>query len=182
MTYSRAILKWQENLNQRRQNHRVGSPWMVHEQTKSSFSKLPLTAPCAGMLRTVPHHLQPPWCPYRCRNRTPFRRHRSGPAGRRTDDACRMMPLQLPGIAAAKAASRLAVAPCHQPNHPSAARVVVHHLTEEVALLSGAAGGRKSRPICWSQNLRKAPAKRRLACTRTCPLLRVHARLCTPTV
>ena len=59
VTYSRAILKWQENLNQRRQNHRVGSPWMVHEQTKSSFSKLPLTAPCAGMLRTVPHHLQP---------------------------------------------------------------------------------------------------------------------------
>ena len=28
--------------------------------TKSSFSKLPVTAPCAGMLRIVPHHLQPP--------------------------------------------------------------------------------------------------------------------------
>ena len=48
--------------------------------TKSSLSKLPVTAPCAGMLRTVPHHLQPPCCPYRCRNRKPFRA--AGRAGR----------------------------------------------------------------------------------------------------
>ena len=43
----------------------------------------------------------------------------SGPAGRRTDDAYRMMPLQLPGIAAAKAAGRSAVAPRHRPKDPS---------------------------------------------------------------
>ena len=68
----------------------------------------------------------------------------SGPAGRRTDDAYRMMPLQLPGIAAAKAASRPAVVPCHHMKHPSAARVVVHYLVDEVALLPGAARGRKA--------------------------------------
>ena len=56
--------------------------------TKSSFSKLLVTSPCAGMLGTVPHHLQPPCCPYRCRNRKPFRaagRGRpAGASGRRT--------------------------------------------------------------------------------------------------
>ena len=40
------------------------------------------------MLRTMPHHLQPPCCPYRCRNRKPFRvvgRGRpAGASGRRT--------------------------------------------------------------------------------------------------
>ena len=40
------------------------------------------------MLRAVPHHLQPPCCPYRCRNRKPFRvvgRGRpAGASGRRT--------------------------------------------------------------------------------------------------
>lgn len=68
----------------------------------------------------------------------------SGPAGRRTDDTYQMMPLQLPSIAAAKAASRHAVVSCHHMKHPSAARVVVHYLAEEVALLSGAARGRKA--------------------------------------
>ena len=66
------------------------------------------------------------------------------PAGGRTDDTYQMMPLQLPGIAAAKAASRHAVVSCHHMKHPSAARVVVHYLAEEVALLSGAARGRKA--------------------------------------
>eukprot|EP01043_Picozoa_sp_COSAG02_P046621 COSAG02_NODE_4379_length_5427_cov_7.176989_2_plen_195_part_00 len=66
------------------------------------------------------------------------------PAGGRTDDACRMMPLQLPGIAAAKAASRHAVVPCHDVTHPSAAWGVVNYLTEEVALMPGAARGRKA--------------------------------------
>jgi len=47
------------------------------------------------------------------------------PAGGRTDDAYRMMPLQLPGIAAAKATSRPAVAPCHHMKHPSAMWVLV---------------------------------------------------------
>ncbi len=55
-----------------------------------------------------------------------------------------MMPLQLPGIAAAKATSRPAVVPSHDMTHPSAARVVVNYLTEEVALMLGAARGRKA--------------------------------------
>eukprot|EP01043_Picozoa_sp_COSAG02_P027195 COSAG02_NODE_1593_length_11778_cov_25.088792_2_plen_55_part_00 len=46
-----------------------------------------------------------------------------------------MMPLQLPGIAAAKATSRHAVVSCHHMKHPSATWVVVHYLAEEVALL-----------------------------------------------
>ena len=66
------------------------------------------------------------------------------PAGGRTGDTYQMMPLQLPSIAAAKAASRLAVVPCHHMKHPSAARVVVHYLVDEVALLPGAARGRKA--------------------------------------
>ena len=47
-------------------------------------------------------------------------------------------------FAAAKAASRSAVASCHHPKDPSPAWVVVHHLAEEDALLPGAARGRKS--------------------------------------
>ena len=47
-----------------------------------------MTAPSAGMLRTVPHHVQPPCCPCHRRNRKPFRvggRGRpAGASGRRT--------------------------------------------------------------------------------------------------
>ena len=50
--------------------------------TKSSSGDLKLTAACAGMLGTVPHHSQPPCCPYRGRNRKPFRAGGRGrPAG-----------------------------------------------------------------------------------------------------
>ena len=50
--------------------------------TKSSSGDVKLTAACAGMLGTVPHHSQPPCCPYRGRNRKPFRAGGRGrPAG-----------------------------------------------------------------------------------------------------
>ena len=55
--------------------------------TKSSSGGLKLTAPCAGMLGTVPHQSQPPCCPYRSRNRKPFRAGgRVRPAGGRGGD------------------------------------------------------------------------------------------------
>ena len=56
-------------------------------------------------------------------------------------------PLLLAGIKAAKTTGRPAVGPCHHLNHPSAARVVVHHLAEEAALLAGAARARESMPV-----------------------------------
>ena len=55
--------------------------------TQSSSAPVKLTAPCAGMLGTVPHHSQPPCCPYHTRNRKPFRvGGRVRPAGGRGGD------------------------------------------------------------------------------------------------
>ena len=81
------------------------------------------------------------------------------PAPKPLARAARRWPQQPVGIAAANAASRPAVAPCHHLNASAVARLVAQLLTENAALLLAATRAPENRPICRSPSLRKTPAQ-----------------------